>query len=307
MKKMVIAGGTGFLGQILAEYYKNKYETIFILSRRKKDSNGNINYVQWDGKSKGSWFSHLENADVLINLTGKSVDCRYNEKNKTAILNSRVDATEILGHAIRICDNPPKVWLNSSTATIYRHSMDKEMDEETGEIGTGFSVSVATSWEESFFSQITPKTRKVALRTAIVLGKKGGSLKPIVNLVKAGLGGKQGSGDQYFSWLHEDDFANAIEYIISNKHLDGVFNLVAPKPATNKQLMGRIRYLLKIPFGMPLPKWLLEIGAIMIRTETELVLKSRRVIPKRLMDEGYSFKYGDLTKCMNHLLLNKKK
>jgi len=302
MKKIIIAGGTGFLGQILAQYFKDKYQEIIILTRKEKPDNDNIKYIIWDGKTKDKWFSYLEGADVLINLTGRSVDCRYNEKNKATILNSRVDATEILGHAVRMCDAPPKVWLNSSTATIYRHSMDKEMDEFTGEIGSGFSVDVAKAWEASFFSQVTPKTRKIALRTAIVLGKKGGALKPIVNLAKAGFGGKQGNGNQYFSWLHEDDFSRAIHFLIDKEELEGIFNLVAPKPTTNTILMSTIRQLLKIPFGIPLPKWLLEIGANMIRTETELVLKSRRVVPKRLIDNGFSFKYMSLTKSLNHLI-----
>lgn len=303
MKKIIIAGGTGFLGQSLANYFKDKVEEIIILTRKEYPSEQNIRYIFWDGKSKGDWFYHLENADALINLTGRSVDCRYNEKNKAAILNSRIDSTEILGHAIRMCDNPPTVWLNSSTATIYRHSMDMEMNEETGEIGSGFSVGIAKAWERSFFNQVTPITRKVALRTAIVLGKNGGALHPIVNLAKLGFGGKQGSGDQYFSWLHEEDFSRAIHFLINKKELEGVFNVVAPKPTTNKELMLNIRTLLKIPFGIPLPKWLLEVGAILIRTETELVLKSRRVIPKRLIDGGFSFKYESITKSLRHLVI----
>ncbi len=307
MKKIVIAGGSGFLGQVLAQYFEDKYDKIIIFSRKEKESFNNIHYVAWDATHIGDWANALENADVLINLTGRSVDCRYNENNKKLILDSRVNATEILGHAIRLCNNPPKIWLNSSTATIYRHSLDKEMNEEMGEVGNGFSVGVATAWEQSFFDQVTPKTRKVALRTAIVLGKKGGALKPIANLVKSGFGGKQGSGNQYFSWLHEDDFARAVHFIIKKNDLEGVFNLVAPKPTTNKQLMQTIRKVLKTPFGIPLPKWLLEIGAVLIQTETELVLKSRRVVPKRLIDEGFIFKYHDLTKSLNHLLLNKEK
>lgn len=303
MKKIIIAGGTGFLGQVLVQYFKTKCDQIVILSRRKLAQQENVQYHQWDGEQLGDWSKYLENADVLINLTGKSVDCRYNTKNKKRILDSRVNATEILGHAVRVCDHPPKVWINSSTATIYRHSMDKEMNEETGEIGNGFSVSVAREWEASFFDQVTPGTRKIALRTAIVLGKKGGALRPIVNLAKFGFGGKQGSGEQYFSWIHEDDFVSVVHFLIENNKLEGVFNIVAPKPTTNANLMKRIRNTLNIPFGMPLPKSLLEIGAILINTETELVLKSRRVVPKRLLDEGFIFKHQDLTKSLAHLLL----
>jgi len=302
MKKIVIAAGTGFLGNVLVEYFKNKVETIVVLTRGNMTSTEHIKYVQWDAKTLGDWQNELDGAAVLINMAGKSVDCRYHQQNKDLILSSRVTSTAILGEAIAACQNPPEVWLNSSTATIYRHSLDKEMDEDTGEIGTGFSVHVATSWEQTFFSQQTPNTRKVALRTAIVLGKKGGALRPIVNLVKIGFGGKQGKGNQKFSWIHELDFARSLDFLIKNVNIQGPVNIVAPKPTDNNSLMKVIRNVIHIPFGIPLSKPFLELGARMIKTETELILKSRNVVPKKLQNHGFQFTHPNLTKAIQDLI-----
>ncbi len=302
MKKLVIAAGTGFLGTVLLKHFRENTDTIVILSRRQNSSVGNIKYVHWDAETLGDWKNDIDGADVLINMTGKSVDCRYHKKNKDLILSSRIRSTEILGEAIMQSKNPPKVWLNSSTATIYRHSLDKEMNEISGEIGTGFSVNVATNWEKAFFSLQTPKTRKVALRTAIVLGKNGGALPPILNLVKIGLGGKQGKGNQKFSWIHETDFARSLEFIIHTPTIQGAINIVAPKPTTNYILMKTLRNVLQIPFGIPLPKPLLEIGAFFIKTETELILKSRNVIPQKLMENGFRHTYSDIENAIKNII-----
>ena len=294
MKNLVIAGGSGFLGNAITAHFQNQFNTITILTRGKSKTKGNVNFVTWDAKSLGNWQHIIDGSDVLINMTGRSVDCRYTERNKKIILDSRVDATKILGEAIIQSKNPPKIWLNSSTATIYRHSLDKEMDETTGEIGEGFSVHVAKSWEEAFFSIATRRTRKVALRTSIVLGRNGGALQPIKNLSKIGFGGKQGNGDQAFSWIHLQDFVKSIDFIIQNEVLEGPVNIVAPKPTTNSVLMKTVRNAIGIPFGVPLPKWVLEIGSRIIQTETELVLKSRNVIPAKLLSQGYTFDYPEL-------------
>ncbi|MEW7280643.1 TIGR01777 family oxidoreductase [Aquimarina sp. 2201CG1-2-11] len=298
MKKIVIAGGTGFLGKVLVEHFKSKAESITVLTRGKTRKINNIHFVNWDATTISNWITVLENSDVLINMTGKSVDCRYTSKNKALILNSRVASTSILGQAIHKCKNPPKLWLNSSTATIYRHSLDKEMNEINGEIGTGFSVDVAKAWEKAFFEQPTPKTRKVALRTAIVLGKNGGALPPIINLVKMGLGGKQGKGNQKLSWIHEIDFTRSIEFIINNIHIQGYLNIVSPKPTSNLIFMKTLRKVMKKSIGIPISKNVLEIGAKIIRTETELVLKSRNVIPTKLTDNGFLFMYSDLESAL---------
>ena len=214
MSKLIIAAGTGFLGQVLVHHFKNKFEQIVILTRGKSKNADGIKYVNWNAKYFSGWEKELENADVLINLVGKSVDCRYTKKNKQEILWSRIKSTKILNEAILKCQNPPKHWLNSSTATIYRFSLDKEMDEVDGEIGNDFSINVALSWEKAFFKTETPNTLKTALRTSIVLGKNGGALIPLKNLAKIGFGGKQGNGDQFLSWIHEEDFAHAVDFII---------------------------------------------------------------------------------------------
>ena len=213
MGKIVLAGGNGFIGQALVKRFVALGDEIVVFSRGPSSKNGAVTTLHWDGKTLGDWVEALEGAELVTNLAGKSVDCRYNEKNKKAILNSRVDSTRVLGLAIQRAKNPPKLWINSSTATIYRHAEDRPMDDETGEIGSGFSVNVAKAWEEAFFAAKTPKTRKVALRSAIVLGGDGGVFIPFKNLVKFGLGGIQGNGRQMFSWIHEQDLFEIIRFI----------------------------------------------------------------------------------------------
>jgi uncharacterized protein (TIGR01777 family) len=302
MRKVVIAGGTGFLGSCLAKHFSDKNDRVIILTRGASRTIGSIEYKQWDGKTLGTWAECLESADVLINLNGKSVDCRYSEKNKKLIYATRLEATQVLGHAIQQCKQPPKLWINSASATIYRHSLDKEMDEFTGEIGSGFSVDVCQQWERVFKTFNLSSTRKVIIRTGIVLGKRGGPLKPLKMLAKLGAGGKHGNGNQYFSWLHENDFVNIVEFICSNAQLNGVYNVTAPSPIPNQQFMRALRTAVGSPLGLPLPKWLLEIGAILIGTETELILKSRRVVPKRLLDAGYRFNFMTVEGALKDLV-----
>jgi uncharacterized protein (TIGR01777 family) len=302
MKKLIIAGGTGFLGAILIKHFSPSFDEIVLLSRKQKLPKDKVRTVVWDAKSIGPWRTELEKADALINMTGRSVDCRYNPQNKAAILNSRIDSTTILGIALSQCVDPPLIWLNSSTATIYKHSLDTLMDEENGEIGSGFSVDVAQAWEAAFFNSPTPKTRKVALRTSIVLGKNGGALQPIKRLTRLGLGGKQGNGKQKFSWIHETDFAHSIAFIMNDPSLSGAINIVAPTPTTNATLMQLMRNYLKVPFGLPAGKGLLNLGARLIRTETELILKSRNVIPTRLLKAGYTFRFNSLEIALKELL-----
>ncbi len=301
MKTIIIAGGTGFLGQVLENYFIKKGFAVKVLTRNPKQKN----HIFWNAKGLGKWQKELENIEVLINLTGKSVDCRYNAKNKKLIYDSRIDSTHLLGLAINLCETPPKIWINSSTATIYRSSFDKEMTEQDGEIGNDFSMNIAKSWETAFNSIITPKTRKIILRTSIVLGKKGGALIPLKRLVKFGLGGKQGSGQQKVSWIHELDFSRAIEFLIDNKKLDGVFNLCVPKPTNNYTLMKTLRNVLKTPFGISHPIPLLKLGARIIGTETELVLKSRNVIPERLLNNNFKFAFVNIETALKDLTTNK--
>ena len=301
MSKLIIAAGTGFLGQVLIHHFKNKFEEIVILTRGKSQIIDGIKYVNWNAKTFSGWESELENTTVLINLAGKSVDCRYTSKNKKAILLSRLESTKILNKAVLNCKNPPKHWLNSSTSTIYRFSLDKQMDEVEGEIGNDFSINVALSWEKAFFKTETPNTLKTALRTSIVLGKNGGALLPLKTLAKIGFGGKQGKGNQWISWIHEDDFARAIEFIIK-KEMTGKVNIVSPNPISNSDFMQELRKAVGVPFGIPLNQLFLEIGSFFIRTETELVLKSRNVIPKRLLEKGFAFKFENIDPAFQNLL-----
>ncbi|MBX0356992.1 TIGR01777 family oxidoreductase [Halobacillus sp. Nhm2S1] len=293
MKKVVLAGGTGFIGEYFQKRFKDLGYEVKVISRRK-------GFIHWEDQEL--IVKAIDGADILINLAGKSVNCRYNAKNKNEIMISRVVTTNILGEAVQKCDHPPEVWLNSSTATIYRHAEDRPMTEEQGEIGTGFSVDVATNWEENFFAFRTPDTRKAALRTAIVLGEEGGVMTPYKNLVRFGLGGPQGSGKQMFSWIHVEDLFRICLFLKENQKLEGVFNCSAPSPVTNEELMRLLREKADRSFGLPAPKWMLEIGSALIRTETELVLKSRWVIPQRLEEEGFTFQYPLLDQTLEEIL-----
>jgi uncharacterized protein (TIGR01777 family) len=302
LNKLILAGGTGFLGRAIIDRFSAYTEVIIVLTRGQERRENNVRYLNWDGKSPGPWTKELEGADVLINLTGKSVDCRYNEKNKAEIISSRINATKVLGEAIRKCSNAPALWINAASATIYRYSEDKDMDEYSGEKGSGFSVDVCRQWEDAFNSISTPATRKVNLRISMVLGKGGGVIPVMKKLVSFGLGGKMGTGKQYISWIHEHDFLNALEYLIKNKDASGVYNMAAPDPIPNKEFMQIMREKMNKTIGLPAAEWMLEIGAFFIRTETELILKSRRVVPKRLLDEGFVFKFAETKDALKDLL-----
>lgn len=268
-KKMVIAGGTGFIGQEMIKYF-GKENNIVILTRQLSSSKNNRNdycsvnendlqqvqFVKWDGKTAGDWAKHLDGADTVINLAGKSVNCRYTEKNKQEIFDSRTDAVKAIGQAIAQCSTPPALWINASSATIYRHATDHPQDEYNGEYHDDFSVQVCKRWEKTFFDQITLHTRKVALRMAITIGP-GGILIPFFNLVKFGLGGRQGNGEQRFSWIHIDDLCRIIEWTNEHKEIEGFYNCSAPNPVTNQELMKVIRDITGNKFGLPAYKWML--------------------------------------------------
>lgn len=292
-KKVILAGGTGFIGKYFEKQFNDLGYEVKIISRQPQ-------HISWNDKS--AIIEALERAELLINLAGKSVNCRYNEANKKEIRNSRIATTKILGETILSCTTPPQIWMNSSTATIYRHADDRPMTEEEGEIGSGFSVDVATTWEQAFFSFNLQKTRQIALRTAIVLGKDGGAMTPYRNLVKFGLGGVQGSGNQKFSWVHIEDLFQIVLFLKDREELSGIFNCSAPEPVSNRELMKQIRTVMNVPFGLPAFKWMLKIGSIILKTETELVLKSRWVIPERLERKGYTFTFNTLDKALQDIL-----
>lgn len=297
LKKIVLAGGTGFIGQYLERMYTNQGYIVHIISRQPGQ-------VPWNDER--AMVNALEGAEMVINLAGKSVNCRYNEKNKREIYESRTKTTEALGNAIRKCKNPPQLWINSSTATIYRHAEDRPMTESTGELGSGFSVDVGKAWEDAFFQFKLPKTRQIALRLAIVLGADGGVMEPYVNLVRFGLGGKQGEGKQMFSWIHIEDVYRIIEFLKQRKDLNGIFNAAAPNPVTNKELMEHMRKGMNRRSGLPAPEWMLGLGAVFIGTETELILKSRWVLPERLTKAGYQFRYDRLDRALWQILMEQK-
>ena len=302
-KKIIIAGGTGFIGEEMTKYF-GKENNIVILTRKMENTKNNRNrynlpgkedllnvqLIKWDGKTTGEWTKEFEDADLIINLAGRTVNCRYNKKNKKEIIESRTDAVKAIGEAIRQCTSPPKLWVNAASATIYRQAIDKPRDEYDNEFGDDFSVQVCKLWEKTFFDQITPGTRKVALRMAITLGP-GGVLIPYFNLVKFGLGGKQGSGKQMYSWVHIEDTCRMVEWIANNDGIEGAYNCSSPGPVTNKEFMKILRNATGYKIGLPAYVWMLKIGAALIGTETELILKSRWVLPTKILETGFRFKY----------------
>ncbi|MBD8140579.1 MULTISPECIES: DUF1731 domain-containing protein [unclassified Frigoribacterium] len=315
---IVLAGASGFIGQHLAAAFRAEGARVSLIGRHGPDAS-------W-GDTAGIT-ALLEGADLLVNLAGKSVNCRYGPENRAEIVRSRVETTRELKEAVLACTAPPRVWMNSSTATIYRHAEDRPMTESDGEIGSGFSVDVATAWEAEFFSGELPATRRVALRMAIVLGD-GSALVPLMNLVRAGLGGPQfdgpwpatrarlaagtyhhegrGGGRQKFSWIHVDDVLGAIRFAREDSSVEGPLNLSSPNPSDNRTVMRTLRRVLGVPFGLPAWRWMLELGTAVLRTETELVLKSRWVLPERLVDGGYEFVHPHLDEALKSIVAGRR-
>lgn len=295
-QKIVIAGAHGFMGTRFQQLYRESGDTVVTIGRRDADA-------LWGDTDAIT--RTLDGADVLVNLAGKSVDCRYTAANRAEILRSRLDTTAELGRAVARVEQPPPLWLNASTATIYRHADDRPQTEDDGDIGTGFSVQVATRWEETFFAAARPGVRQVAMRAAITLGD-GSALRPLVMLTRFGLGGPQlggrsGGGRQRFSWIHLDDVFRAMRFLETSP-LAGPLNFSSPHPSTNREVMATLRRVLGVPIGIPLPRPALELGALAIRTETELILKSRWVLPARLLDAGFVFSYPDLEPALRQIL-----
>jgi uncharacterized protein (TIGR01777 family) len=307
-RKLVFAGGSGFLGRLLVDWFAGRGWEVVVLTREPGLAIDGARAVVWDGKSLGPWTDELEGCVALVNLAGVSVNCRYHARNRRQMLASRIDSTRVLGEAVAACAEPPRVWLNSSTATIYKHSFDVAMDEATGVIGAtpevkdAFSIEVATAWERAFDEAAAPRTRKVALRTAMVFGNTPGTVYRILRrLVRLGLGGALAGGRQYVSWLHEEDFCRAVEWLIEHDELAGPVNLAAPRPLTNRAMMQVLRRACGVPLGLPASRWMLEVGAFFLRTETELVIKSRRVVPGRLVESGFEFRFANLAAAVADL------
>ncbi len=295
-QKIILAGGSGFLGRALAKQLTDQGYEVVVLSRRLGATGGLARTVFWDGVTKGAWCAELEGAHAVINLAGRSVDCRYTPKNRHLILESRLKSTRILALAIKDCATPPKLWVNAASATIYADTRgDLPANTETkGVIGEGFSVGVCREWEAEFRRWILPGTRQVCLRVAITLGHDGGAMIPLMRLARLGLGGKQGDGQQYVSWLHVDDFCGIVTGILKGNLRGELYNCASPQPMKNVDFMRVLRGAVGGVgrfVALPAPKCLLELGAWMIRTETELILKSRKVYPENLIREGYRFKF----------------
>ncbi len=313
-KKIVIAGGTGFIGTALIKYFATD-NNIVVLTRNVHDGINNsfgefaiadalkqhVQLVQWNAKDAGDWCKEIDGCDIVINLVGKSVNCRYNEKNKQEIFDSRTNATKAIGEAIQKATIPPKLWINAASATIYPHAIDQPNDEYTTTLADDFSVQVCKLWEKTFFEQRTPFTRKIALRMAIALGE-GGVMVPYLNLCKFALGGKQGNGKQMFSWVHIEDICRMVDFAWEHDKLEGVYNAAAPNPVNNETFMRTLRNITGHKIGLPAFEWMLKIGTFILGTESELLLKSRWVLPTKLLQAGFVFKYPELTTAFENIV-----
>lgn len=307
-RKLILPGGAGFLGRLLARWFADRGWEVVVLSRRNELVPGAARTVFWDGANLGDWRRELDGSAAVVNLAGRSVNCRYHERNRREIMASRVRSTQVLGEAIAASDHPPTVWLNSSTATIYKHSYEWAMTEERGEIGGTpaakdvFSVRVAQAWENAFDSAATPNTRKVAMRLGMVLGLERGTVFRVLRrLTQLRLGGPMAGGQQFVSWIHEVDFCRAVDWLLAHDEVSGPVNVVAPTPITNRAMMADFRRACDVRVGLPATAWMLEIGSFFLRTETELVIKSRRVVPKRLQDAGFEFRYHTFGPAIDEL------
>ena len=304
MKKIVLFAANGFIGKSIIDYtktYQKEYQIVAVSRKPITQLPNKYKQVIWDGKTIGTWAKELEGADLVINLAGKSVNCRYTSKNKAAIFASRLDSTRIIGEAIEDCTSKPACWINIASATIYEHSLEYPNTEENGIIGKGFSVNVCRAWEKAFFAFKDLPIRQILIRSTIVLGKNGGVYPVLKKLAHLGLGGKMGPGNQMISWIHIRDFCRALFFAAEKGQTGSVYNFGAPNPVQNHTFQKELRSSLSIPYFINQPVWMLKLGAVFIGTETELILKSRYVSPEKLMQENFQFEFSDLQACLNDL------
>jgi uncharacterized protein (TIGR01777 family) len=297
--KIVIPGGTGQVGTLLRRELTAAGHEVVVLSRRP----GRPGDIPWDGVRQGPWAEVIDGSDVVINLAGRSVSCRYTPANMRSMMDSRVDSARAVGEAITAAARPPRLWLQMSTATIYSHRFDAPNDETTGVIGGtepdvpdywAYSIEIARNWERELERADTPRTRKVALRSAMVMSPgRGGVLDMLLRLVRLGLGGPVAGGAQYVSWIHGHDFVRAVEFLVERDDLSGPVNLAAPNPLPQRDFMRDLRAAWGTPVGLPATRAMAELGAFALRSDTELLLKSRRVVPGRLLEAGFDFDQPD--------------
>jgi len=301
MKKLIIAGGTGFLGQALITQLEHEYDEIVILSRSGNRQTNKIKYIQWDAKSFGTWNAELEGAEAIINLSGRNINCRYTKKNKAEILASRLESTTIIGEAILKCKTPPKAWINASATGIYQFQENKFSTEANAKIGAGFIAEVCVAWEKAVAKFKLPQTRQLIIRTSMVLGHGGGAFPVMSKLAALGLGGTLGKGTQQVSWIHIADYCALIKWMINTNTAVGVYNGVAPTPIINKDMMRLFRQKAHMKIGLPAYTWMLEIGAFFIGTETEIILGSTYAYPEKALNEGFTFQYKTMESCLDNL------
>jgi uncharacterized protein (TIGR01777 family) len=316
--RIVLPGGSGQVGQMLARHFQQLGHHVTVLTRGPYTAPWQT--VHWDGKQRGLWVETLEGADVCINLTGRSVNCRYNRENRKAIYDSRIGSTRLLNQVIAGLENPPWLWLNASAATLYKREVDssgadRPLDEFTGRMGgddpvkkrwdrgRDFTTRVIRDWEAAFFETETPRTRKVALRSGVVFSPAPGNVFAVLSrLVRLGLGGMQGSGRQFVPWIHEADYARAAEFLIAHEEMEGPVNIVAPNPLPNRAFMRALREAWEVPNGLPAPSLLIWIGALVLRSAPELVLKSTRAVPGRLLKAGFEFEFPEWPEAAEELV-----
>ncbi|MFI9161364.1 TIGR01777 family oxidoreductase [Kitasatospora aureofaciens] len=306
--KIVIPGGSGALGTLLDRSLTAAGHQVVVLSRRPAGPR----QVGWDGRSPGAWTAEIDGSDAVVNLAGRSVNCRYTPENRRAMMDSRVHSTRAVGRAIADARRPPAVWLQMSTATVYAHRHDAPNDELTGRIGGGepdapaswrYSIDIARAWEDAQAQADTPHTRRLALRTAVVLGpERGGAFDSLSWLARLGVGGPIAGGAQYVSWIHDRDFARAVEFLIEHEELSGPVNLAAPDPLPQRVFMRELRAGWGMPLALPAARWMTELGAFALRSESELLLKSRRVVPTRLLEAGFAFAYPHWPQAARNLV-----
>jgi hypothetical protein len=285
---------------LVDKYYKTSTQVV-LLSRGTERKKDNISFVHWDGKTIGVWAKEIDGSDLVINFSGKSVNCRYTEKNKKEIINSRVETTLAIGKAIQSLVNPPKLWINAGSAAIYGDG-GSEIKRETSSLGQGFSAEVCKLWEKAFHEVETPATRKVYLRIGLVFGKNSWVLTPFIHLAKFGLGGKIGTGKQYISWIHKNDFLSLLDWIQEREKISGVLNCSSPNPLTNAEFMRLIRKEIGIPLGITHPKLFIQVGSWIIGTEAELVLTGRRVVSDILVENDFQFQFPTFDKAITQII-----